>query len=211
MTRLSERTLAWVAGVSLCVAAILSVCGWWLQPDEPWRYVLPPCVLAGLWVLVESAWHASASRGRDASTILKWHRLVFAVVAAFLAARLALRIGVMQGAIGLDTVPSLRRSSGVIAGGLWFLWGNYLPKLLSPWTPEEEPFDWQAVHRFVGRVAALGGLAGAVVWLTFPLPAADVVSDGIVIAVCVLALGRKFYSAATRPRRPPSSSVYSSS
>ena len=39
-----------------------------------------------------------------------------------------------------EWVPVARRSLNIAAGGLMAVWGNYLPKLMSPWQPEEEPF-----------------------------------------------------------------------
>jgi hypothetical protein len=53
-----------------------------------------------------------------------------------------------------------QRSLYVVAGGLMAVWGNYLPKLMSPWPPEEEAFDWHRVHRFVGWVCSGTASAG---------------------------------------------------
>ena len=77
------------------------------------------------------------------------------------------------------------------------VWGNYLPKLMSPWQPDEEPFDWQRVHRFVGWACTIGGIGTMLTWVTLPIDRADAWEPAIVGGVVVLSLGRKLYSLAT--------------
>jgi hypothetical protein len=77
------------------------------------------------------------------------------------------------------------------------VWGNYLPKLLSPWQPEEEPFDWQRVHRFAGWAFTIGGIGMMLTWVTLPIDQADAWNPAIVGGVAVLSVGRKLYSLAT--------------
>ena len=83
------------------------------------------------------------------------------------------------------------------------IWGNYLPKFLSPWNLDDEPFDWQRVHRYAGWIAALSGGALMVVWLAFPLELARTTSTVLIIAFVVLGVGRKLISVAAYSRRPP--------
>ncbi len=86
---------------------------------------------------------------------------------------------------------------GVLLGVALAIWGNYLPKLLSPWSLEHEPFDWQRVHRFCGWVASLSGIALVAVWLLLPQASAKPAAATIVVTFLVLCLVRKFLSVAT--------------
>ena len=97
--------------------------------------------------------------------------------------------------------PSIARTDAI--------WGNYLPKQLSPWSLEDEPFDWQRVHRFCGWVASLSGIALVMVWLVLPLDGAKRATAGILLAFVVLCLARKLISLATHspPRPNPTASA----
>lgn len=118
------------------------------------------------------------------------------------------RVRASQLAISADLLdagwePISQRIKGVIFGTGMVIWGNYLPKGLSPWRVEDEPFNWQRVHRFTGWVASLGGIAVVIVWLVFPLENARLASVGLVGTCVALVLGRKLLSLAAYSRRPP--------
>ena len=83
----------------------------------------------------------------------------------------------------------------MLAGVLFTFWGNHLPKLMSPWPLGGEPFDWQTVHRFVGRVAVVAGIGLILVWSTLPMRDADRATTFITVTACALALGYKLRSA----------------
>jgi hypothetical protein len=165
------------------------------------RRLLPVVFLALLWGWVELAQAPGDARRRP---ILDWHRNVFAVVAFVLAlrmgARLALELGVMDG----DWAPVVRRGFGVLGGVLLAVWGNALPKLLSPWGYDEQPFDWQGVHRFVGWLAALSGIGVAVAWVVLPVALAVRISTALFLTFAILAVGRKLASVAGRSQDRPS-------
>ena len=74
------------------------------------------------------------------------------------------------------------------------IWGNFLPTVASPWSLEAQPFDWQRVHRFVGWIAALSGIALMAVWLSLPMEEARAASAWIIGPFVVLSLGRKLVS-----------------
>jgi hypothetical protein len=82
----------------------------------------------------------------------------------------------------------------------FIVFGNYLPKFPSPWPVRTEPFDWQGVHRFCGWVFLLGGVAVTAAWLLLPAAQAAQAGSSVVVAIAVLAVGRKFVSLATRGR-----------
>jgi hypothetical protein len=75
---------------------------------------------------------------------------------------------------------------------------------MSPWPLEHEPFDWQGVHRFVGRVAVVAGLGLIVVWSTQPIERATATAVVIGVTAVGFALGYKLISIlryASRERR----------
>ncbi len=82
------------------------------------------------------------------------------------------------------------------------LWGNFLPKPLSPWLPGDEPFDWSRVHRFAGWLFSVAGVAVVGVWLVVPQPdEARFLSRAIFGTAAVLAVWRKLMSLASPPAR----------
>lgn len=187
----------------VCLAlAIDGILGIWLASLAPGgqRHLLPPLFVGVLWVYVEIAQGPADARRRR---IIEWHRAVFASIGVLLALKMGLRLALELDAVSLAGVAIARRGLGVLAGCLLALWGNYLPRLLSPWTCEEQPFDWQGVHRFVGWIATISGVAVAFVWLALPPASARSASVAIVITFLILALGRKLVSIATYRLHPP--------
>jgi len=122
---------------------------------------------------------------------------VFATIGLFFAAKHGVRLAFELQFIELEWVPLARRSINIVGGGLMAVWGNYLPKLMSPWQPQEEPFDWHRVHRFVGWAFTIGGIGMVLAWLVLPIDRADAWEPAIMGSVVVLSLGRKLYSLAT--------------
>ena len=95
---------------------------------------------------------------------------------------------------------------GLLLGVGMVIWGNYVPKLLSPWSVEDEPFEWQRVHRFAGWTATLAGIAMVVVWLALPVETARLAARAILGPAFVLVVGRKLISVVRpSPGRPPPS------
>jgi hypothetical protein len=128
---------------------------------------------------------------------------VFVTVAVVLALRMGIRLAFEHNLLGVEWAPVLRRGFGILGGILLAIWGNYLPKLLSPWRREEQPFDWQRVHRFVGWLAMLSGLGVAAVWLALPIPEANRTTVVVFLAFAALAVLRKLYSLVGLSGRPP--------
>lgn len=112
------------------------------------------------------------------------------------AARLAFVTGLLDAA-GAEGADRLR---GVLAGAGILAFGNYLPKLLSPWLASEEPFDWQGVHRFVGRLFVLGGVATIGFWIALPIPSARTATVATMLTVALLAIVRKVASIVSHAR-----------
>ena len=120
-----------------------------------------------------------------------------------MAVKVGFQLAIATGLLDADWAPIVGRTSGVMLGLLLAIWGNYLPKSPSPWSAEEEWFNWQRVHRFAGWVASLSGIAVVVVWLALPLATAKLATLGITVPFVVLVAGRKFISVAAYSRRQP--------
>lgn len=189
----------WVACLVLAIDGILGV---WLASAAPGglRHLLPLLFLGVLWAYIEAAQGPADARRRR---IIDWHRTVFTSVGVVLALKMGFRLALELDAVSVAEVGIASRALGVLSGCLLALWGNYLPRLLSPWTRDEQPFDWQGVHRFVGWIATISGAAVAIVWLALPSSSARTASIAILITFGILALGRKLLSiAAYRSHRP---------
>ncbi|MCB1019429.1 MAG: hypothetical protein KDC27_05850, partial [Acidobacteria bacterium] len=111
-----------------------------------------------------------------------------------LACFLALEVAVSGEMLSSAWAPAILRFRGVAFGAGLMLWGNYLPKLKSPWSLAEQPFDWQGVHRFVGWGASIAGLSVAAVWMTMPPDQARPLTIVIVTLTSGMAVVRKFLS-----------------
>jgi len=195
------RTYVGLAACGVCVTTLLGVVGWVLVPAKAtsWAFVVafPPL----LWAFLESA---ASGPTEAARAILRMHRLLIAALALIIAVDVGTDLAVLGSLVDSDARLVARRFDGVLKGALFALWGNHPPKLMSPWSLEREPFDWQGVHRFVGRVAVAAGLGLILVWSTQPFARAEGAADVIVVTGCGLALAYKAISVmrySTRERR----------
>jgi hypothetical protein len=160
--------------------------------------------LPALWGFIEIRMASADFSRRSVREILRWHRSVFAWVGLIIAVGVGSQVAISAGVLDAEWGPAARRLDGVLFGAGMAIWGNYLPKTLSPWNVEEAPFDWQRVHRFGGWTFSIGGVALVLVWLTLPLEGARSAAVGITATVGLLAVGRKFISvAAYSGRQPP--------
>ncbi len=191
-------TLAWMS-----IPALLGVSlwGWSVFPQHPERWLFVALFLPALWAYVEMAQAGDRDRMREREEIMNWHRLSLAwagiMLALFVASRLAIATNLVDGTWD----PTIHRTRGILFGVSMMVWGNSLPKLMSPWSMDNQPFDWQRVHRFVGWGALLGGIAVVLVWLALPVDQAGSASRVLVGSTCALALGRKLLSLASPPQQ----------
>ena len=193
-------TLAWL---SVLLVISLGSLGWSLFPEDSSRWAFVVFFLPALWAFVEAM--QSGDSGRDKEAIMNWHRSVFAWVGLVIAVGVGFELVIAADLLGAEWEPTSRRIRGLMFGIGLAIWGNYLPKVLSPWAVETEPFDWQRVHRFAGWVASLCGVAVVLSWMVLPLQMARLASVGISVTFGVLTVGRKFMSVAAYSRRqsPP--------
>ena len=193
-----------LASLSVLLVAGLGIWGWSLHPERAARWAFVMFALPALWGFIELAMRSRADLAqREAAAILNWHRSVIAGAALWVAVGEAFQIAVSAELLHADWAPIGSRIKGILFGIGMVLWGNYLPKGLSPWSVADEPFDWQRVHRFVGWVASLGGVALVTVQLALPLEQARLAMFGIIATVCVLMGGRKLMSVVAYSRRQP--------
>ena len=188
-----------LAALSVLIVAGLGLWGWSVDPEHPSRWAFSVFFLPAFWGFVELF---QGGEGRDRG-IMNWHRSVVAGVGLIMAVKIGFQLAIATGLLDTDWAPIARRISGVMFGSFFAIWGNYLPKTRSPWSPEEEWFDWQRVHRFAGWTASLCGIALVVVWLALPVATAKLATLGIIVAFGVLGVGRKFISVAAYSRRQP--------
>ena len=184
----------WTAFAVLLVVT-LSVWGWWLMPARWPRWVALAAFLPVIWGYVELMQSGTLPAERE--QIMRWHRTVFAVAGLIVALKLAPALAIASGHLDAAWEPLTRRIRWIAVGAAWTIWGNYLPKLLSPWPTEDEPFAWQRVHRFAGWVFSMVGVGIVVAWLTLPVERAASLSEGLILAGVLLAIARKLYSVAT--------------
>ncbi len=188
-------TLAWLSTVTVLA---LGVWGWSIAPEQASRWAFIVFLLPALWGFVEFF-----QGGTRRERIMSFHRCVVAGTGLLLAVKVVPELAIASSFLDADWAPIARQLWGVTFGSLFAIWGNYVPKILSPWSVEEEWFDWQRVHRFVGWLATLSGLAIAAVWLFFSPEFAGPATAVLSVTFGVLAVGRKFISVAEYSRRRP--------
>jgi hypothetical protein len=137
---------------------------------------------------------------RIGRAIMTLHRSVIAWAGVILLLRVAPRVAVASELLEPSAAPTGVRLSWLAVGVGLMLFGNYLPKFPSPWMLGTEPFDWQRVHRFCGWVFLSAGAAITAAWLLLPFSSAGEVGEAVLVGTAVLAVGRKFFSLATRGR-----------
>jgi hypothetical protein len=191
------RPQTWTTFAVLLVA-VLSLWGWWLMPARWPLWMAVAAFLPALWGYVELM-QGGTLRAKRAQ-IIRWHRTVFAVVGLILALKLASGLAIASGQLDAAWGPAALRIRWIVAGAAFATWGNYLPKLLSPWPTGGEPFAWQRVHRFVGWLFSVVGVGIILAWLTLPIELAERLGERLILAAAVLAVARKLYSVATHHR-----------
>lgn len=195
-----RSTTTTLAAVAVLLVVTLGVANWVLDPGRPGRWMMIILVLPLLWGYVEAV-QVRGPEPDTGSAIMDFHRAVIAGSGLFIAWGLAIRLGATTDTLGPGLTEALLRARGCVAGLAWALLGNYLPKLLSPWSVEEQPFEWQRVHRFAGWVIVAAGLVVAGAWLTLPVADARVAAKAALGGAFLLAVGRKAISVFVSSRR----------
>ena len=196
-----------LAGLSVLTVTLVGVWGWSVAPERSAHWAFLVLFLPAFWGLVEFL-----QGGQRKERIMNFHRSVVAGLGLMMALKAGLQLAIATDLLDASWGPIARRITGVVFGCFLAIWGNYLPKLLSPWSTQEEWFDWQRVHRFAGWTAALSGIALVLVWLAMPLQVARIATVGTTLAFVGLSVGRKFLSVAEYSgRRPPTTPIRATS
>jgi hypothetical protein len=193
----SERRLLMLVAGAMTLMMALATWSWALGMDHAPLRLLTGVAMIALWGFVEWRVPMQCAVQGSGAGVIRWHRAVFATIGLFIAMRHGVRLAFYLQYLDPEWVPVARRGLHVVAGGVMAVWGNYLPKLMSPWQPEDERFDWQGVHRFAGWAFTIGGVATMLTWVALPIDQADAWEPAIVGCVALLAVGRKLYSLAT--------------
>lgn len=187
---MTTRTFAFV---SVSATAVCGLVGWTMIPEEGMRWLLVIVSLPALWSFLEAASRPSA--GTEAGdAIRRLHRIVVGVGGLFVLLQIVPQLAAHAELITAETLNAGRRARGLLVGIALVVWGNHLPKVISPWALGDEPFNWQWVHRIVGWLAVGSGLGLVVVWLALPGAQARSVAQWIVISLFVIAITVKFSS-----------------
>jgi hypothetical protein len=188
------RSYVGLAAVAVGLTATTGIVGWIIVPERAWVWGLIITVPSLLWAFLEAA---STDTSEAADAIRRLHRVMIFTLCVLILADVGFDLAILKGLLGPEWDQIARRIRGLLTGALFAAWGNHLPKVMSPWSARSEPFDWQGVHRFVGRICALAGLALMVVWATLPTARAERAASVVLAVTVVLALGRKFGSVAS--------------
>ena len=181
-----------LAATGVVATTALAIVGWVMMPEKAMSWVFMILFLPSLWAFVESVSDARTEAGR---AIERVHRLMIAALALMAVVDVGTALAVHAEALPRGAELVQVRFLGLLRGALFALWGNHLPKLMSPWSLDREPFDWQGVHRFVGRIAVAAGLGMMIAWSTLSIAGAKRATVIIVVSGMVLMLGRKWGSA----------------
>ena len=159
----------------------------------PWAVFVPPLlILAAHWlcILVVAADPQNRGRNRKPFAMILWIMPVVSNLSAAVMYSLALDLDISAGGI-----------LGVAMGALFTVIGNFLPKcrqnhtigIKVPWTFASEE-NWNATHRFAGRVWMAGGLLMMLtVFLPEALGSVILFASILVLAVVPIAYSWLYY------------------
>jgi hypothetical protein len=193
--------------VSVPLALMTSLAAWVLDPSDTGELLLA-VFPATYWGVVEAI---ARSRERWAIHGAAESRQLLEATVAFTATMIVLaqtaELAWRAGLVPVEDLAGLSRVRGALIG-MWMAYGgDRLAKIPSPWRLRDEPFDWQRVHGFTGRLWVGVGAILVLLWTTAPVPTAQRFAPWLVIAALVAAPVRKLtsvvlYSVGHRPVAP---------
>lgn len=193
MTQTNDRLPLVLVATGAAIVTSTGVAGRVLLPaaDADWGglIVSGPMMLAFLEALAFGR-RRSAHAGQER----RYLRYIGATIFLFLILEAGPVLAIGAGWLDAAWAPRLVRARGVLVGIALAVGGNFLPKLMSPWTLEQEPFDWQRVRRFGGWLAVLAGVVTAAAWVTRPEETARAVTAAAVGTVLALTIAYKLVS-----------------
>ena len=127
-----EPSAKW-AWCSVLLLSAVGLWGWSVDPGHAARWVFVAGFVPLFWGYVEFAQGGDLRRER--ATLMHWHRAVFAWGGFVMGAHIAVQLAVETGLLDASWGPMSDRLRWIITGCSLAVWGNFLPKLLSPWEP----------------------------------------------------------------------------
>jgi len=198
MTRPSPLPLR-LAWTLIALNAVTGIALLALRPERSPQWLVTILAAPVLWGLLEVRLGPHDGR-RETASIRDLHRSLIAWLAFMLLFGNTARLALATGLLDPTAVDAARRLRGLTTGTGFLIFGNYLPKLLSPWSRADEPFDWQGVHRFAGKLFVFGGAVMVAAWLVLPIPDASAAARSMVLTVALFAIIRKVLSVVERSR-----------
>ncbi|MEX2049467.1 MAG: hypothetical protein WEB90_07810 [Gemmatimonadota bacterium] len=193
MTQTNDRLPLVLLATGAAIVVGIGVAGQALLPaaDADWTNLVVSGPLT--WAFLE-ALAFGRRRSANADQERLYLRYIGAIIFLFLILEAGPVLAIGAGWLDAAWAPRLVRTQGVLIGVALAVGGNFLPKLMSPWTLDQEPFDWQRVRRFGGWLAVLAGVVTAAAWATRPEETARGVTAVAVGAVLALTLAYKLVS-----------------
>ncbi|MEZ6096295.1 MAG: hypothetical protein R3C03_19055 [Pirellulaceae bacterium] len=191
----------WLLCVSWMVTVIVTVLRCTMYPAKPTVYLLPVVLTMAILVdRVQSSWR-SAEKSNAREQLQCFLRVYLAATAIVWSGAILAMIIADQNGMSHELKTFIRRMVGILFAISMMLFGNYLPKLSSPWRYADEPFDWQGVHRFAGMAFTVVGLVMALGWCFLSVDLAKRLTVVVVVASSIAVISRKWFSLATwRPK-----------
>jgi hypothetical protein len=192
-----RRCSAYLVPFSFLLLTAVGVVGWTLYPAKSGWFIAPAGFLFLLMIDVLNRGWARPER-EDAFRQTRFALRLF-ITTTGLAVALGMLVFIAAGEELIDKSASLfaRRTMGLSIALALFVFGNFLPKLPSPWLHSEEPFDWLGVHRFAGTAMMLAGVVMFAGWALMPIADARELTRATLIVMAVFIVGRKWYSLLT--------------
>lgn len=198
MNQPADRTILTIlrqqklAPVMVLAVALLAATNWILSPEEASRWLRNMLILPLLWLGL-TLWHYRTLRSvrerkvDDESAVTRYFSSTLSLVIVALGilqiVTLSLTIWVRLGDHGAD-IEMGRRILGIATGLVWIIFGNTIPKILTPFAmlPPDLAARVTTARRFVGTAAVLLGLATIIAFLLAPLEIAQALFDWALVA-----------------------------
>jgi hypothetical protein len=189
-----------LAAAGVAAVAAIGLAGWILLPGSETDWVNLVVLAPTTWGFVEAVAFMRRN-GRAAIQERRYLRYMASTIFLFIILEAGPDLVIEAGWLGGEWAQSLVRVRGVLIGAALAAWGNFLPKLMSPWTVEEVPFDWQSVRRFGGKLAGIAGVVVSVSWLMTTEEGARLVTATSVLFVLASMIVWKVASRVSYSRR----------
>lgn len=192
-----RRCERYMALFSFLIVSLSNGLALFFHPDKTRMLVTPAFFLLNLLVDRGNATWVCASRRQAAQQSRFYVRLFVTAAAVIVSLKIAFLLAIDQDLIGKSWYFSVSRTAALMVSITFIVFGNYMPKMPSPWNHREEPFDWRGVHHFTGLAFLITGILMFFAWALLPIPEAKRVTIPVVFTMTVMIIARKWYSVLT--------------